>query len=306
MALGYEGIAYLSDSGGTYHSFLCTGGSIPVQRNLLESQSAYGGVIASPTSEIAIGYPHTYDEQVWEGSFNFDLTSDLLTNVLKTWLFARQSARKLKYYGTVHELRQFDNCFWNSISFSASDGSIVNGSVGLVALNLDANSHGDLDLYESNKEGYITPTELASGGVIPALNPSSGNVNPIPFWKTQCEGESSGTQTYDFVSWNLTFNQDVVKLFGCEYNADPQAPMYLAVGPMSIVLEGSNVTVEIDDTLYEDLDSMTVTMGNDTIVLTDLEIQNEGSVDISGQSDVVPIELSWNAYGLSNSSGEDE
>jgi len=300
MAIGYEGIAYLSDSVGVYHSFLCTGGSIPVQKNLLESQAAYGGVIASPTSEIAIGYPHTYDEQVWEGSFNFDLTSDLFVNILKPWLFSRQSARKFKYYGTKNELRQFDDCFWSSINFSASDGSAVNGSVGLVALDLDAYSHGDLDDYETDKEGYITVDELKSGGVIPALNPSAGNVNPIPFWKTQCAGVSGlGAWTYDFISWNLTLNQDIVKFFGCEHNINPQAPLYLAAGPMSIVLEGSNVAVDMDDTLYDDLNSMTITIGSNSIVLTDLEIQNKGSIDISGSSDVVPVELSWNVYGLS-------
>jgi hypothetical protein len=292
MPVGYEGIAYIEDT-----IFLCSGASAPRTRNRIESASGYGGRLSTPVAEIGIGAPRNYDWSTYDGSLNFEMNSKLFTDIIKVWLFARQETKQVKLRPRYGSYQQFDDCYWNSITFSASEGSVVNGSIGFVAIDRD-----DFDLkdeYIDNKEGYITCSDLSSSGDIPSLNDNNDNLNPIPFWKTRIEASGLiDPDTITIYGWTLTFSQDVVKFFKCEGNSSVQPPFRVGVGPMMANLQ-MEIMILNDEitTLPDELNNVTVHVGTSSIQIDDLEIDAD-SDDVQTGSALVPLTTTYNVYKL--------
>lgn len=296
---GYEGSAFITNAGDSFVPFLCTGASVPRARAALTSSAGYAGQIKTPVAEIAIGTPYTYDLDAFDGSLNFDLTENFFTDIWKAWLFDRQAAKRVKLIPRSGSLQQFNNCYWSSLNVSAQETSAVSGSVNFVAI--ERNAYTAEDDYITNKTGDVDIDELKSSGEIPALNPSSGQANPIPFWNTKLGIDGgSGEETPDVLSWTLTFNQDVVKFFACEGNATPQVPSFIAVGMMTVTLEFEMMFLNDTAILYDELDEAVVYVGSQSLTLQDLELANSTD-DIKDGSNTTPIGVTYDAYTLVSS-----
>ena len=288
MALGYEGHVKL---GSTY--VLGTGTSVPRNRNRIEASSAYGGRKDTPANEIGIGLPRAYDWEIWDGSVNFEVTQDIFTDELKPWPFDRQSAKEVFFAMRGAGEQQFTKSFFTSISLSASDGGLCDGSMSFVALERDSYVYGDKYIDNKEGEGLLCP----SGTFPPPLNPSSDfNKNPIPFWNTRVVLEST---EYEFITWSLEISQEVVKFFACENSATVAEPKYLAVGPMTIGLTGSYMADFLGTPQFpgDTLTSATIHIGNDAFKLTDLEATTE-SDDVQTGETLVPLNIDYTAYGI--------
>ena len=296
---GYEGSAFITNAGDSFVPFLCTGASVPRAKEALTSSAGYAGEIKTPVSEIAIGTPRAYDLDTFDGSLDFDLTENFFTDIWKPWLFDRQAAKRVKLIPRGGSLQQFNNCYWSSLSISAQEASAVSGSVNFVAL--ERNTYTAEDEYIVNKLGDIDIDELKSTGDIPALNPSSGQANPIPFWNTNLGIDGGvGEETPDVLNWTMTFNQDVVKFFACEENTTPQVPSFVAVGIMTVTLEFEMMFLNTTATLYDELDEAVIYVGSKALTLQDLELNN-ATDDVRDGSSTTPIGVTYEAYTLVSS-----
>jgi hypothetical protein len=292
MALGYEG--YVSLKVNTLEDVaLGQGGGVPRARQRLESSSGYGGEISTPVADMGIGLPRNYDWEVFDGNMDFDIHEDFLTNQVKAWIFARQDAGEVYFQTRQGNVQDFNNCYWNNISISASEGSALSGSISFVAMQRDAYTRGGD--YIANKTGGNT---LCAGGAIDfpdQLNPLNGNINPIPFWNTFVEINGS---LVDMTNWSLEFSQEVVKFFGCFNNATVQEPKYVAVGPMTVNFSGDYMFVDTATfSSPNTLSTLYVTMGGEQIKLEDLELTTDTDA-LQGQDAIVPVSVEYSAYTL--------
>jgi hypothetical protein len=307
MSMGYEGYALLNVDG-TEDLALCTGASVPRSRVRMESSAAYGGQINTPVPEIAIGSPETYDWDAYDGSMDVEVTQDFFDNQIKAWIFDRQKAAIVTLQSRAGNVQTFNNCYWNNISLSASDGGFVTASIGFVAMERDAYTIGG-DYLENNpgpngsargNEFLCTPQSF---GVPDPLNPSSdSNLIPIPYWNTKIEIDGS---LIEFVTWTIDFSQEVVKFFSCENNANPVEPRFVAVGQMTakisgdfIFLEDPTATFSIPDTLT----TLDLILGADATTPSELKFENlelETATDaLQSPESLVPIALEYAAYTI--------
>ena len=293
MALGYEGYVSLQRDA-IADVALGTGGGVPRAHQRLESSSGYGGQIKTPVAEMGIGLPRTYDWITYDGSLEFDVNSAFLDNQIKPWIFDRQDSAVVRFHTRSGNIQRFDNCFWSSISLSASEGSALSGSVGFVAVDRQEYTQGGD--YIANKEGVQGFCDSVTGFDQP-LNPFVHNLSPIPFWNTFVEVD--GTLT-EFLTWNLEFNQEVVKFFGCFNSATPQEPKFIGTGPMTVSFNGDYMPltgVTAAFAVPDVLTSLYVTMGDIQIKTESLDLQSDSDV-LQGNDAVVPISVEYAAYTL--------
>ena len=297
MALGYEGLIKLGD-----YYVLGTGSSVPRTRIRLESSSGYGGKIKTPEDKIGIGAPFNYDWSQEDGSINFEMTRDVFEFELKTWLFDRQNFKIIKLMSRKDNVQEYQHSFWNSISISASDGGVVDGSVGFVALERDTYTWGDL--YKNNKKGISSDDGLICPPVkFPEpLNKSTvRNRVPIPFWNTFVKVTATTTASRkNFTTWTLDFSQEVVKFFGCNNNTTAQEPLYMAVGPMTVTFSGSymdDFTGTENGYLADHLAQLEVDLAGKSIILKRLEATTE-SDDVQTGDALVPLTVEYAAYEI--------
>lgn len=228
MALGYEGYVQI---GGVYA--LGTGTAVPRVRQRLDSQSAYGGREVTPVASIGIGAPHDYDWTEYNGSLNFEVTSDIF-NLLSGWVYSRNDSKGIVFSSRKGNVQSFSESYFSSITVTASEGSFVDGTLDIVAMS-QSYAYGDSTVsgYFNNKQGVGL---LCSGSGFPTpLNVPRG-CNPIPYWNTKV---TLGGQVMDCTTWTMTFSQDIVKIFACNNAVSAQPPAYLGVSPMTVTLSGS-------------------------------------------------------------------
>lgn len=294
MALGYEGYVTLK-VGAIEDVALGTGGGVPRARQRLESSSGYGGEISTPVSEIGIGLPRNYDWEVYDGSMDLDVHEDFLTNQIKAWIFDRQKGAEVFFQTREGNIQQFNSCYWNNITLSASEGGLLSSSVGFVAMQRDSYTRGgDYIANKTGTQGYCSGSQAP---VYPApLNSSLSNVDPIPYWNTFVEINGS---LVEMTSWNLDFSQEVVKFFGCFAQSGVQEPKYVAVGPMTATFSGEYMFVSSAGVFGspDSLASLYVTMGGEQIKLEDLELTTDTD-SFQSQEAVVPVSLEYAAYTL--------
>lgn len=281
MSVGYEGLVLFNNT----RPVLCTGASVPYRRVLIESNSGYSGIILPTDPTRGIAHPRTYGYPENQGSFSFDADKDFLSDLID-WIFNRKTERRLDIKPANSSLQRFDECFWTNITLSATEGSMVNGSVDFIAIERTAEIINTN--YISNKEGV---QDLYWSQMFP-LNPSVINEYPIPFWKTKL-----GISSPNLISWNLNLQQEIKFYFGCEGSPEPEKPSYIGIGTMTGSLQ---VEYYIDGTFIveEDITELDLTLGNyNTLKLRELELQERNS-DVKGQNDLVNIDLNYSIYGM--------
>ena len=299
MAVGCEG--WVSLTVDTEEDLLLgTGGSIPKVRPDIQSQSGYGGQIndSGPSyTEMAIGFPHTHDFVQYEGSIEFEATEGVITRQIKPWLFDRQGKAQVHIHPRDAASQRFDSAFWSSISLSAGEGGVVSSSISF-------SSEGDRDNFDrgtgyvANKtgQGFLCDTSPPANWNIPGqLNPSSGNIEPIPFWNTSIVIDGS---TVEFTNWTVEFTQSFNRFFACENNSTPQEAKIVGVGPVSIRFTGDYMFVGTPAfTVSDTLSTLVINVGGETISLSELELTSD-SDDIRGQGDLAPVGIEYAAYGI--------
>ena len=293
MGLGYEGWVKVD---GKYA--LGTGASVPRVRPRLESAAGYGGQIKTPPSEIGIGLPYNYDYDVFDGNLSFEVSIDLLRDVLFDWVTDRQSPKEVEFSTRYNNQQKFTNSFWSSITLTGSAEAAIDGSVSFVALDRDIYSTGDFNDPDASKMGNPGDAPICSDSDFPpSLNPSSDpNQNPIPGWDVEI---TIGGNIIEFITWSLSFSQDVVKFFACEVNTDPTEPKYLAVGPMTVVFSGTYV----DSGFFDDsLDVIEVKIspnaGSPVIMTLKRCENNQGQDDLQPPDGLTVLECEYNVYEI--------
>lgn len=292
MALGYEGYVKIGDK-----YALGTGTAVPRARTRIESQGAYGGRIKTPVSEIGIRGPRNYDWEVFDGSVSFEVTKDMFS-LLKGWIYDRDSQKDILFSTRKDNEQKYVDTFWNSISISASEGALLDGSLGFVAIEQDNYDYGaqKLEGYISNGKGAGLLCPLATG-MPPPLNLGGNNYNPVPYWYSKI---ILGMEVFDFLSWTLDFSQDVVKFFASTGVVGPQAPAYVGVGPMSITLGGSWMWIDNNMPSAYPADTIataTVEVAGENIQFKQLELQNS-SDDVQSQDSTTPVQMEYAIYEL--------
>lgn len=294
MAQGFEGYAYLDTD-----IFLCTGAELPEGMQKLESASGYAGDFTPANSLFT---PVNYDWSTFEGSINFDVTDNFLQNQIYPWIFDRESSKALNLYprGGINTQYTFNECWWTSIDLTASPGSAVTGSIGLLAL--DRNVVQRKDAYITNKTGNALASTYLKTGNIPALNPSGTQLNPIPFWKSSFT--SSTVFNAELVTWNLTFSQVVSKFFKCPGGVPttPTTPFIIGIGNMTCSLTADfffhDATFGITNLAFPTvINTFNLTIGNKVFNLKNLQIQNDSDPVRSGSEQTV-VSLQMDVYNL--------
>jgi len=311
MALGFEGLITIG-----LNTVLGTGSAVPRSRVRLESSSGYGGKIAADTpgdyTKMGIGAPYNYDWTSYDGSLNFELDKAVFQDALKPWLFDRQTS-KVVLIRSRHSNAQQYSAYWNSIAINANEGAACDGSVAFVALQ-PSTSYVWGDSYISNKRGYspFSPVGCTlNAGWPPPLNESTTrNQFPVPFWNTHVmvtPAGGSATQK-NFINWNLTFSQEIVKFFGCTQTTPSPtppvtipAPLYLAAGPMTVTFGGSFMEDFPGSNAFlgDILDELDVYIDTIPIRLKRLELNTE-SDDLQTSNALVPLMVEYVAYELSS------
>jgi hypothetical protein len=284
MAIGYEGYAKLNNV-----LFLCTGASIPRTRNRLDSASGYAGQWAT-----GIGSPHDFDYDTFDGSISFDLTQDLFAEI-RSWLnpgSGRYTSRGIQVVPRKGSSSSFDECYWTSISLTASESSLVSGSVNFIGIS-GPDVYSPNDDYIGNRTGLTSGSELLSGASIPSLN-KSGNLDPVPYWKTQVVGGWATSGIVKPRTWTITFNQDVQRLYTCRANATSQATAYVGIGPITAELQVEFVLVGGSITVAKDISGVSIDIAGTSIGLGALQLTTSTD-DV--QTDVVPLNLTYDIYG---------
>jgi hypothetical protein len=289
VALGYEGWAKLNING-TEDLVLCTGASVPLSRIRLDSSSGYGGQIKTPVTEIGIGSPHTYDWSNFDGSVNFEVHESIITNQLKPWILDRQKAGIITTQSRYAANNMHAECFWNSISLNTSSQSLVEGSIGFVAV--DTGTYVQGGGYTANKTGN---GYLCNPGSLGIPDPLTANI-AIPFWKTFV---TIDTVNIPFLSWNLDYSQDIVKFFACENNANPVQPKFLAAGPMTVNFTGEYMMVQTPLTpawtVPNYLTTLYITLGSLQMKTKRGELTSSKD-DVVGGDSPVPISVEYALY----------
>lgn len=292
MALGYEGWAKLNVNG-TETLLLCTGASVPENRIRLESSSGYGGQIKTPTAEIGIGFPHTYDWSAFDGSMSFEVFKSIIDAQITPWLFDRQKAATVTLQSRRNNQNIHTECFWNSISLNTSAGAAVEGSIGFVAV--DTGTYAMGGGYLENKTGFQGfQCSLPAG--LQAPQPIVANVM-IPYWQSTVYID---TAFVDFMSWNLDYSQDIVRFFACEgFQGSPRAPKFLAAGPMTVTFTGEYFFYSAAPTwtVPDYLSTLNLNIGTSTLKMKRGERTNSRDDVVTGESPV-PINVEYSFYEI--------
>lgn len=289
MAFGYEGYALVDGI-----LMLCTGASCPRTRTRLDSSSGYGGQISIPVAQMGIGSPRIRDWSSFDGTISYDLTFDFFDDILKDWLFNRQTFRSIELYPVADSQQVFSKCYWSSISLSASSDSNVSGNLSFTAL--DRDSITIIDDYFGNPTGVLNDSEMLTQAC-DEIPPLLRNVQPVPFWATTLTLNSVLEDR--LLSWDLTFNQDPRKFFGCTKNANPIAPLYIAVGPLTGTLTLEVLPFQETYTLAAAIATALLNINGHTLTMTDLELETDEDA-VRDQNSFTAVSLTYSIYGLSN------
>jgi hypothetical protein len=183
---------------------------------------------------------------------------------------------------------------------------VVDGSIGFVAL--ERNSYTWGDLYKNNRKG----TSSDDGLICPPtdfpepLNAGQLNRVPIPFWNTSVWVKATTSSVKkNFTNWTLDIGQEVVKFFGCNKIGsltDPlaQEPLYMAVGPLTVVFSGSymdDFTGTENGFLGDHLAEVMIDLAGQSINLKRLELSSE-SDDVQTGDATVPLTVEYAAYEI--------
>jgi len=293
MAMGYMGFAkfYQQSSGGTPSSpilLLATGASVNLTLEPINSTAVWGAgwYNAASTSHYADGALR------YEGTIDVELQG---TNEL--WNFVRDWAIEYRAFPMSGEIspdgrrvyafhasgdyvigNHNENSFTNngmyctSLGMTTSEGSFVTASIGAVGLHRVMTLTGKK--YILNRTGITTCSELAT--TFP-LNPSSSNISPIPFWRTNANLLDLGVTSYpvypsytpfsggsvfqadlETVDWSVDVTNNQVILYTCDGDREATAVL---MGTMDVT---GSVTLFSEEGVFDPILGPTGTEGTES------------------------------------------
>jgi len=292
MAMGYMGFAkfYLQSSGGSPSSpllLLATGASVNLTLEPIMSTAVWGAgwYNAASTSHYADGALR------YEGSIDIELqgTNDLW-NFVRDWGIEYRAfpmsadispdGRRVYSFYTAgdytlgsHAENSFTNAgmYCTSLGFSTSEGSFVTVSCGAVGLERVFALTGKK--YIENRAGITTCDELMT--TFP-LNPSSANISPIPFWRTNANLLDLGVTSYptyptytpfvsgtvfqadlETIEWSVDVTNNQVILYTCDGTREATAVL---MGTMDV---SGSVTLFSVDGVFDPILGPTGTEGTE-------------------------------------------
>lgn len=182
-----------------------------VDRARIDSQGIYGGGI-SGFQNIPIGNVHYYDWPNVTANFTAEATPALLS-LLKEIIASRTRSVKLEIISGQTGGQTINYAWWNQITVSTGEDSLVAVSVNFIALEREEFTINDIEAYWTNRTGSLADQCFPQ-------------YEPIPFWDTEIS-------EMEYVkSWSLSLSQDVSKFQGCmNYSGtDPKEPFVLGCG----------------------------------------------------------------------------
>jgi len=298
MALGYEGLVSINTT-----PILCTSFSAPQSRVKMESNSAYKGTMETEM-DPGLFYPRTYDYPLVDGSLSFELSEDSLS-LLIGFIEARGDSFAVASINRMGAAINMNECYWNSISFSISEGQIVVVNLDFIAKQMNTYTIGGSDStnnYADNRLGvsdeYPSATEILGLPILPTTLAADLNINPYPWWKfTVYNGEN----ITKYLTWSLSFSQDIVRHFLCKADTDVYAPSIFSIGPLSVnfkfdILPDYNISPFA--TVENPIAALEVRIdGVEAFTLEDLELQRTVD-DIQSFDSLSVVSLSYDVYQI--------
>lgn len=268
MGMGYQGYAkfYKTGAGASPTDpmiMLATGASVnlvlePIFSTAVWGAGWYNAADAAHYADNALRYEGNIDIELqmgaagafWDYCASFIVASRAYSRSLE---ISPDGAHVYKYYNTSNTTYDINGAWCRSANFSTSEGSFVTCSLGVVAIfrtessPSGANWNYSAYSYINQKTGVVGSSCSLLSATNP-LNPSGGNVDPIPFWKTNAQ---LGVGTYpgpfgsvtlpapglETVDWSIDITNNEHILYTCSGSRLPRAVL---MGPMSV---GGNVTL---------------------------------------------------------------
>ena len=266
MGMGYQGFARFFSSGPSTGPMvmLATGASVnlvlePIFSTAVWGAGWYNAADAAHYADNALRYEGTIDIELQMGA------AGAFWNYIADWVVAERAwPRSLQispdgshvysYLTSGAYESSFDTqgAWCRSAGLSTAEASFVTCSLGVLAIfRSEADPAGGTNYssysYINQKTGVIASDCSLLSPTNP-LNPSGGNVDPIPFWKTNAQlsrgtypgvfGAASlpqaGTET---VEWNIDITNNEHVLYTCSGSRLPRAVL---MGAMSVT---GNVTL---------------------------------------------------------------
>ena len=302
--MGYTGSVFIStDEAGTDFQIIpVTGSSSSRNRRAITSSAGYGGNSDVTDASAAVGTPRAYDWPEYSLSCDFDPTKKAI-KVLFDWISARQEYRKVQLYPRNGSQQFYDECYFQSLNLSASQGGNVSASLTFLPTSRNEIIPTNWILgqsYTAYRKGSFTSTEMDSL-LAETWNPKSSS-GPIPYWATSID-MGSGVEV---TNWSWDFNNSAELRYLCSGNNDTmQPPTYVAIGPADcslnltmVLTPGAASTYTIPSQITsEKLILVTDTDSNEYSVTMDKLDLDSDDDPVRGASDITTFDLKYYARG---------
>jgi hypothetical protein len=260
MGMGYQGYArfFVTGPSTTPLIVLATGASVnlvlePIYSTAVWGAGWYNAADAAHYADAAIRYEGNIDLelQMGAGGAFWDLMADFIVTkraYSRSLEISPDGAHVYQYYNTNNTTYDTKGAWCRSANFSTSEGSFVTCSLGVVAIfrsEVDPAGGQNYSAYSyiNQKKGVIA-SDCSLLSITNPLNPSGGNVDPIPFWKTNAQlcngtypGEFKNPASYlpqaglETVEWSIDVTNNEKILYTCSGSRLPRAVL---MGPMSV------------------------------------------------------------------------
>lgn len=298
MALGFEGLVSINTT-----PILCTSFSAPQSRVKLESNAAYKGTLSTET-DPGLFYPRTYDYPLVDGSLSFELSEDSLP-ILLGFIENRGDSFAVASINRMGSSINLNECYWNNISWSISEGQIVLISIDFIAKQMNTYTIGGSDSsnnYADNIYGVSdespSATEILGLPILPSTLSSDLNKNPYPWWKVTVY---NGENITKYITWSLSFSQEITRHFTCKADTDVYAPSIFSIGPLFVnfkfdILPDYNISPFA--TVENPIAALEIRVdGTEALTLEDLELQQTVD-DIQSFDSLSVVSLSYDVYKI--------
>ena len=273
MGMGYQGFVKMYGTGPASDPIviLTTGASVnivlePIYSNAVWGAGWYNAADTAHYADNAVRYEGSIDFELQGSNTVWDLMADWIVNERaypRSIDISPDGGRVYQYRTTgVYDVNYDLNGMWNtSASFSTSADSFVTVSAGAIALNraeadpLGGTNFSDFS-YINQKTGVVAG-DCSVLALTNPLNPSGGNVDPIPYWRTNAQLYRDAVYPGPFVAgtlpqtgletveWSADVTHNHVVLYTANGNRLPTA---LLQGPMSV---SGSVVLYNADTVFD-------------------------------------------------------
>ena len=246
---------------------LATGASVnlvlePIYSSAVWGAGWYNAAEAAHYADAALRYEGNIDLELqmgasgkfWDFLSKFIIASRAYPRSLE---ISPDGAHVYRYMATNYDTTYDNKGAWcTSANFSTSEGAFVTCSLGVVAIyrteSDPTGSGANFSNYTYIKQSQgVVASKCSDLAITNPLNPLGGNVDPIPFWKTNaqlsCDNYADEYTPFDTpvlpqegletVDWSIDISNNQKILYTCSGDRLPRAVL---MGPMSV---DGNVTL---------------------------------------------------------------